>query len=200
MGGQAFPVALDVMDKASVVDAIAAATREFGPIDILVNSAGIAVEGSVLDQTEKHWDAVLDTNLKGAFLVATEVARQMRSAGKGGSLINIASILGLRQASRVASYAVSKAGLVQLTQIMALELARYNIRVNALAPGYIETDLNHEFLASPAGLSMVKRIPQRRFGKSEDLDAPLLLLASDDSRYMTGVVVVVDGGHLVSTL
>jgi len=124
----------------------------------------------------------------------------MCSAGKGGSLINIASILGLRQAGHVASYAVSKSGLVQLTQVMALELARYDIRVNALAPGYIETDFNRAFLASPAATALVKRIPQRRFGKCEDLDAPLLLLASDDSRYMTGVVLAIDGGHMVSTL
>jgi NAD(P)-dependent dehydrogenase (short-subunit alcohol dehydrogenase family) len=199
-GGRAFPIVLDVLDGKSVAGAIASAARELGAIDILVNNSGVASNGGLLEQTEQQWDSALDTNLKGAFLIATEVARHMRALHRGGSIINIASILGLRQASQVAPYAVSKAGLVQLTKTMALEWARFAIRVNALAPGYIETDLNRELWTTEAGRALVKRIPQRRLGQPADLDGALLLLASEASRYMTGSVIAVDGGHLVSTL
>jgi NAD(P)-dependent dehydrogenase (short-subunit alcohol dehydrogenase family) len=199
-GGRALPVTLDVLDAGSVRTAIARAVKEAGSIDILVNNAGSTSNGEILDQSEAQWDSVIDTNLKGAFLVATEVARHMRNANRAGSIINIASILGLRQSGRVAPYAVSKAGLIQLTKVMALELARYDIRVNALAPGYIETDLNREFWRTPAGEALVKRIPQRRLGNLEDLEGAFLLLASDASRYITGSVIAIDGGHLVSTL
>jgi NAD(P)-dependent dehydrogenase (short-subunit alcohol dehydrogenase family) len=199
-GGRACAMRLDVLDIESIRQAIAAAMSQFGPIDVLVNNSGVTLSADVLEQSETQWDNVLDTNLKGAFLVASEVARQMRGLNRGGSIINISSILGLRQAGHVAAYAVSKAGLVQLTKVMALELARFGIRVNALAPGYIETDLNREFWASPAGAAMLKRIPQRRLGQPEDLDGALLLLASDASRYMTGSIIAIDGGHLVNTL
>jgi NAD(P)-dependent dehydrogenase (short-subunit alcohol dehydrogenase family) len=118
----------------------------------------------------------------------------------GGSIVNVGSILGLRVASQVPSYAASKAALIQLTKAMALELARHRIRVNALAPGYIETGINREFFASDAGQAMIKRIPQRRIGTPDELDAPLLLLASDAGSYMTGSVVTVDGGHVVNSL
>jgi NAD(P)-dependent dehydrogenase (short-subunit alcohol dehydrogenase family) len=199
-GARALSVALDVRNRQSVQRAVDLVVEELGGIDILVNNSGVTTLGGVLEQSEIQWDEVLETNLKGAFLVATEVARRMRSSMRGGSIINIASILGVRQAGQVAPYAVSKSGLIQLTKIMAQELARIGIRVNALAPGYIETDLNREFLNSEGGVALVKRIPQRRWGKPEDLDGPLLLLASDASRYMTGSVIVVDGGHLVSAL
>ena len=187
-------LALDVRDASAVREAVSGA----GAIDILVNNAGIARDGGALAQTEADWDAVIDTNLKGAFLVAQTVAETMR--GRGGTIINIASVLGLRQSGGVIAYAVSKAGLIQLTGTLALELARHGIRVNALAPGYFDTALSHDFLASPAGEALVKRIPQRRLGRLEDLDGPLLLLASDASRYMTGATIAVDGGHLVSSL
>jgi len=124
----------------------------------------------------------------------------MQAAGRGGSIINVASILGLRQGGHVATYAISKAGLIQMTKQLALELARDGIRVNALAPGYVETELNKEFFASPPGEALIKRIPQRRLGRLEDLDGPLLLLVSDASRFMTGSVLAVDGGHLLSSL
>jgi NAD(P)-dependent dehydrogenase (short-subunit alcohol dehydrogenase family) len=199
-GGRAFAVPLDVLDRGSVQESVTAAIQEFGSIDILVNNSGITSAAEVLEQTEERWDAVVDTNLKGTFLVSTEVTRHMRLAERGGSVVNIASILGLRQAGHVAPYAVSKAGLIQLTKVMALELARFSIRVNALAPGYIETDLNREFWATAAGAAMLKRIPQRRLGQPNDLEGPLLLLASDASRYMTGSVIAIDGGHLVSSL
>jgi NAD(P)-dependent dehydrogenase (short-subunit alcohol dehydrogenase family) len=198
--GRASAVALDVSDNRSVREAISKSNRVAGPIDVLVNNAGITTEAPVLEQTEEQWDAVIDTNLKGAFLVATEVARTLRALKRGGNIINVASILGLRQSASVAPYAVSKAGLIQLTKILALELARFSIRVNAIAPGYIDTELNHAFWATNAGLALIKRIPQRRLGMPTDLDGPLLLLASSASRYMNGAMLSVDGGHLVNAL
>lgn len=199
-GGQAVAVPLDVTDAASVRDGVREAASALGGLDILVNNAGTTVSKAALDHTEEDWDRVLDTNLKGAFLVAQEAARAMKERGNGGSIVNIASILGLRVAGHVAAYAASKAALVQLTQALALEWARHGIRVNALAPGYMETDLNRDFLATDAGQALIKRVPQRRLGRLSDLDGPLLLLCSDASAYMTGAVVPVDGGHLVNTL
>lgn len=179
---------------------IAAPAEPIAPVDILVNNAGIAREGQLLDLSEDDWDAVLDTNAKGIFLMTQAVARAMQARGVGGSIINIASILGLRQGGMVASYAASKAAAIQFTKVSALELARFGIRVNAIAPGYVATDLNAEFFESDAGRAMIKRIPQRRLGELEDLDGPLLLLASASSSYMTGSVIEVDGGHLVGSL
>src|SRR5690606_23323367 len=146
----------------------------------------------------EDWDYVVGTNLRGAALVAMAAARKMKANGGGGSIINIASILGLRQGGQVSAYAVSKAGVIQLTKSMALDLARDRIRVNALAPGYFDTELNHDFFQSDAGQALIKRVPLRRLGRMEDLDGPLLLLASDASAFMTGSVIAVDGGHLVS--
>ncbi|WP_247887993.1 SDR family NAD(P)-dependent oxidoreductase, partial [Azospirillum brasilense] len=199
-GGQAIAVPLDVTDAASVRDGVREAAGALGGLDILVNNAGATVAKPALDYAEEEWDRVIDTNLKGAFLTAQETARVMREQGRGGSIVNIASILGLRVAGHVVAYTASKAGLVQMTQALALEWARYGIRVNALAPGYMETDLNRDFLATDAGQALIRRVPQRRLGRLADLDGPLLLLCSDASAYMTGAVVPVDGGHLVSTL
>lgn len=187
---------LDVTDPA----AIEAVTERLGPVDILVNNAGLVREAAAMDQSEDDWDAVIDTNLKGMFLMAQAAGRAMRERGRGGAIINIASILGLRQAGGVLPYAVSKAGAIQLTKTLALEWARFGIRVNALAPGYLDTELNAAFWDSEAGKTLVRRIPQRRLGRLEDLDGPLLLLASDASAYMTGAVLTVDGGHLVGSL
>ena len=193
--GRAHCVALDVTNAASR----AALVENAGPVDILVNNAGLVREGPALTHAEADWDMVMDTNLKGMFFLAQALAPGMRARG-GGSIINVASILGLRQAGGVVSYAVSKAGVVQLTKTLALEWARHGIRVNAIAPGYIDTELNRDFWQTDAGKALIQRIPQRRLGQLEDLDGPLLLLASDASRYMTGAVLAVDGGHLVNTL
>lgn len=196
LGDQAQASELDVRNPASI-DAL---WDRVGAVDILVNNAGVTLTRPLLDQDESDWNDIVDTNLKGAFLVARGAARQMKAAGLGGSIINIASILGLRQAGQVSTYAISKAGLVQMTKVMALELARYDIRVNALCPGYIDTPLNRDFWETEAGKALIRRIPQRRIGNLEDLDGPLLLLASDASRFMTGAEIAVDGGHLVSSL
>jgi len=199
-GGEAVVVPLDVSDPASVAAAVERSAAALGPISVLVNNAGVAVTKPVLEQTEDDWMGVVEVNLNGAWRVAQAVARHMKAQGQGGSIVNIASILGLRVSAQVPAYAASKAGLIHLTKALALELARHNIRVNALAPGYIETDINRDFFASDAGQALIRRVPQRRLGKPEHLDGPLLLLASDASEFMTGSTLVVDGGHVVNTL
>ena len=198
---RAFAVSLDVTDRASIAACFDEIERRAGgPADIVVNNAGVTVTKPALQQTEDDWDAVVGTNLKGSWMVAQEAARRLVAADRSGSLVNVASILGERVAGGVAPYAVSKAGLVQATKALALELARHRIRVNAILPGYVVTDLNREFLDSEAGQKLRARIPTRRFGQLADLDGPLLLLASDAGSHMTGAVLAVDGGHLVSSL
>ncbi len=191
---------LDVTDAAAIERGLDAAEKALGPVTLLINNSGVAAAGMASEILEAEWDRVLDTNLKGAWLCSSAFARRRIAAQEPGVIVNIASILGLRAAGGVAAYGASKAALVQLTQNMAFELARHRIRVNALAPGYISTDINRDFLETPAGQALVKRVPQRRLGDPADLDGPLLLLASDASRFMTGAVIPVDGGHLVSTL
>jgi NAD(P)-dependent dehydrogenase (short-subunit alcohol dehydrogenase family) len=199
-GGKAIAVRLDVASADSVAAALEQATGEVGAPDIVVNNAGVAQAKPSLALTEADWRQVLDTNLDGAWRVAQGCARAMIAAKKGGSIVNIASILGLRVATSLLAYATAKAALLQATRALALEWARHGIRVNAIAPGYIETEMNRGFFRTEAGEAMVKRVPQRRIGSPADLDGALLLLASPASAYMTGAVVVVDGGHLVSSL
>ena len=199
-GGQAQAVVMDVADRAGIEAALDAAEARFGPVRVLVNNAGITATTPTLDLTEAEWDGVIDTNLKGVFLVAQATARRMVAAKGGGSIVNVASILGLRVAGGLAPYAASKAAVLQLTKSMALDWARHGIRVNALAPGYVRTELNGAFFDSEPGKALIKRVPQRRLGEAGELDGALLLLASDAGSYMTGSVIAVDGGHLVSGL
>lgn len=197
-GGCAVPVQVDVTDGKSVKMCLETTENTLGPIDILVNNAGIAVTKPMLEHAEEDWDSVLDTNLKGVWLMAQEVARRMVRREQSGSIINIASVLGERGISQLPGYCASKGGIINLTRAMAVELAPHGIRVNAVAPGYIETDMNRQFFSTQAGQRLIKRIPQRRLGQVEDLDGILLLLASDASRYMTGGVITIDGGQSAS--
>jgi len=195
-GRKASSISMDVSSR----DSVSAGFDQIGACDIVINNAGITVTRALLDQTEADWDSVIDTNLKGCWLVATEAARRLRAAEKPGAIVNVASILGERVAAGVAPYAISKAAVIQATKVMALELARYQIRVNALLPGYVVTDLNRDFLQSEAGEKLRSRIPTRRFGDMTDLDGPLLLLCSDAGVGMTGSCLTVDHGHLLSSL
>ena len=197
-GGRAVAVQMDVTDLSSITAAIDDAEAKLGPVSVLINNAGIAVEKLAVDQTEADWDAVIGANLKGAYFTATEIARRMIARRQDGNIVNIASVLGFGVMKFLSPYTISKAGIIQATKAMALELAPNNIRVNALAPGYIDTDINHDVWTTPAGEKLVKRIPQRRVGHESDLDGAILLLASNASRYMTGSVVTVDGGFLLT--
>lgn len=199
-GFKGYSLALDVTDVSSIRNCIAEAADKTGGLDILVNNAGIAVAKPALECDQGDWDSVIDTNLSGAWYVAQAVARSMAEKNRGGSIINIASILGMRVANHLPAYVAAKAGLIHLTKALALEWSRYQIRVNALAPGYILTEINREFFATELGQATIMRIPQRRIGKPEDLDGALLLLASDASSFMTGSVITVDGGHAVNSL
>ena len=200
-GGRALPVELDVMDACSVARAVRIAKEELGAMTILVNNAGVPPRALTLEMEEEEWDRVVGTNLKGAWLVAREIGRHMVAHGRGGRIINIASVLGWKTvAKRIQSYGVSKAGLVSMTETMALELAGDGILVNAIAPGYIRTELNDAFLDSHAGQRIRKRVAVGRFGEAADLDGALLLLAGPAGAYLTGAVIGIDGGLTLSTL
>jgi len=193
-GGKAATVALDVTDKAAIPAAFDAAEAAFGPVDILVNNAGVAVEAMLVDMTAEEWRKVLDTDLDGVFFVGQEAARRMGAAG-GGAIVNIASAIAFHVSKTLGAYAVAKAGVVQLTKAMALELAGSNVRVNAICPGYIETEINSAFFATDRGQQMIQRhVPMKRLGNTGDLDGALLLLSSDAGAFITGESIIVDGG------
>jgi NAD(P)-dependent dehydrogenase (short-subunit alcohol dehydrogenase family) len=201
LGPRAVAVPLDVTDPASIAPAFDAAEAALGgPCDILVNNAGIAVTKPFLQQGIEDWDAVMSVNLRGCFLLGQEAAKRLAAAQQPGCIVNIASVLGERIIPGVAGYTAAKAGLLHLTRQMAVELARFGIRVNAIAPGYVATDINRDFFASEPGQAMIRRIPQRRLGNPDDLTGPLLLLASAAGAHMTGATVTVDGGHSVNPL
>jgi NAD(P)-dependent dehydrogenase (short-subunit alcohol dehydrogenase family) len=200
-GGKAICLELDVTDSLSVTNCVRETMSEFGAPDILVNNAGIAKQDFITDISEEDWDAVLDTNLKGVFMMAQAAAKSMINAGKPGSIINIASILGLRVSKALASYIAAKSAVVQLTKAMAIEWSRYDIRVNALAPGYFITEINQDqFAEGRADEFLKQRVPMGRVGELHEIDGPLLLLASGAGSYMTGSIIAVDGGHVCSSL
>jgi NAD(P)-dependent dehydrogenase (short-subunit alcohol dehydrogenase family) len=198
-GGNAMCVAMDITNETQIAAGFDAA-KGFGGVSILVNNAGTVAEPTLLELEESEWDKVLDTNLKGAWLVAREAARRMIEAGTGGSVINIASILGSAVQKGTGPYSASKAALIHMTRVMALEWAKYSIRVNAIAPGYFATDMASDFLETEVAQKMIKRIPQRRLGGLEDLSGAILLLASGASAYMTGTTITVDGGHSMAVI
>jgi NAD(P)-dependent dehydrogenase (short-subunit alcohol dehydrogenase family) len=199
-GGECLPIACDVTSSDSVAAAVARAETELGPLTILVNNAGVVVAKPVLQHTEEEWDYVLDTNLKGAWLMSREFAQHLVDRQRPGRIVNIASVLGVRTIARVPSYTAAKAGLIHLTRVLAMELARHGILVNAIAPGYVETDFNRDFLRSEAGKKLEARIPLRRVARPDDLDGAMLLLVSPAGAYITGAVIAVDGGHAVAAI
>jgi 3-oxoacyl-[acyl-carrier protein] reductase len=198
VGGKAIAVAADVRDRAAMTAAFDAAEQAFGTVTILVNNAGVVTSGRAVTLAEEEWRRVLATNLDAVFYWAQEAARRMLAAGKGGAIVNIASVLGFGVDKGVVAYATAKAGVIQLTKALALELAFKGIRVNAIAPGWIVTELNRDYLASERGATLKREIPIGRFGEERDLDGPLLLLVSDAGRFVTGATIVADGGQMVA--
>ncbi|HEY2134479.1 MAG TPA: glucose 1-dehydrogenase [Xanthobacteraceae bacterium] len=197
-GGRAVAISADVLDRAAMVRAFDEAEKAFGTVTILVNNAGVAHAGRAVELSETDWRRVLSTNLDAVFYWAQEAARRMLAAGQKGAIINIASVLGFGVAKGVVAYTTAKAGVIQVTKALGLELGFKGIRVNAIAPGWFVTELNHEYLTSEAGRALTRDIPVGRFGQDGDLDGALLLLASDAGRYVTGATIVVDGGQMVA--
>jgi len=200
-GGEVMAVALDVTSRVSVETAFDLARQSFGVVDVVINNAGVGGAVKALEVTEQDWSTMISTNLDGVWRVAQCAAQRMAKEGKGGSIINIASILGERVGTGLSHYCAAKAGVLQLTKALALEFARYDIRVNAIAPGYFQTEMNDSYFNSEKGQAYIKSaVPMRKLGQMEQLDGPLLLLASAAGSFMTGATLVVDGGHLVSSL
>ena len=197
-GGEAHATALDVARPDGVAAAFDDLEAALGPATVVVNNAGIPSSSRFVEMPEAEWRSVLDVNLDGVFRVGQEAARRMKASGSGGSIINISSVLGLMVLNRLSAYAVSKAAVIQLTKAMALELVRDGIRVNAIAPGYISTEMNDSFLTSDSGQKLLAKVPMARAGHLHELDGPLLLLASDLGTYMTGSTIAVDGGSLLA--
>lgn len=201
-GGDAHVVELDVTDPRSIAAAVAHAETEMGAIDILVNNSGVSTTQRLLDVTPEDFDFVMGTNTRGAFFVAQEVARRMiaRARGEapgtytGGRIVNVASMAGLRVLSQIGVYAMSKAAVIHMTRAMALEWGRFGINVNALCPGYIDTEINHHHWESPAGQKLVQMLPRKRVGKPEDLDAVLVMLCANQSHFVNGAVIAADDG------
>jgi 3-oxoacyl-[acyl-carrier protein] reductase len=196
-GGRAFAVEADVTDRAAMARAFDAAEKAFGTVTILVNNAGIAHGGRAVEMPPEEWRKILSTNLDAVFFWAQEAARRILAANKQGAIVNIASVLGLAVSKGAVAYAAAKAGVVQTTKALAVELAFKGVRVNAIAPGWFVTEMNDEYLTSDAGVAIKREIPMGRFGNPGDLDGALLLLTSDAGSYITGATIVVDGGQVV---
>jgi 3-oxoacyl-[acyl-carrier protein] reductase len=197
-GGRALAISADVVDPGAMRKAFDQAQAAFGCVSILVNNAGVAHSTRAVELTEEEWQRVIATNLDAVFFWSQEAARRMLAAGERGAIINIASVLGFGVAKGTVAYAVAKAGVIQLTRALGLEWAFKGVRVNAIAPGWVVTDINRDYLTSEAGASLKREIPVGRFGEERDLDGALLLLASDAGRYMAGTTIVVDGGQMVA--
>ena len=197
-GGRALAVAADVLDRDAMTRAFDAAEKAFGTVTILVNNAGVAHANRAVEMPQAEWRRVVGTDLDAVFFWAQEAARRMLAAGKAGAIVNIASVLGFGVAKGTAAYAVAKAGVIQLTKALGLELAFKGIRVNAIAPGWIVTELNRDYLLSEQGAAIKREIPVGRFGEERDLDGALLLLVSDAGRFIAGTTIVVDGGQMVA--
>lgn len=193
-GGRAVAVAMDVTDVASIRAGVAAAEAALGPVGILVNNSGISGEQRLLDVDEETFDRTFDTNLRGAFFVAQAVAASMIRTGVAGRIVNVASTAGLRPVARIGVYSMSKAGLVMMTRAMAVEWARHGINVNAICPGYIETEINAHHWSTEGGRKLVQMLPRRRLGRPEDLDAALMMLVSDAAGFVNGAVIAADDG------
>ena len=200
LGERASALAMDVTDEQSILAGFERLAANGTICDVVINNAGISGSSMLLQMETTEWDSVIEVNLRGPFLVAREAARRLVAAKRSGSIVNIASILGLRVSPALAPYMASKAGLIHLTRSMAFEFARYGIRVNALCPGYFETEINSDFLKTEYAQASLKRVPQRRIGDLRDLTGPLLLLASDAGAFMTGEAVVVDGGQSINSM
>ena len=197
-GGKAVAIEADVLDRAAMTRAFDAAERALGPVTILVNNAGVAHSTRAIELSEEEWRRVIGTNLDAVFFWAQEAAKRMLAAKTKGAIVNIASVLGFGVSKGTAAYATAKAGVVQITKALGLELAFRGVRVNAIAPGWFVTEINRDYLESEQGKAMTRDIPVGRFGQDGDLDGALLLLASDAGAYMAGTTVVVDGGQMVA--
>ena len=201
-GGDAHVVALDVTDIASIKSAVAHAETEVGPIDILVNNSGVSTTQRIQDVSEDDYDYIFNTNTKGAFFVAQEVGKRMLARAKGaapgtytgGRIINIASVAGLKVLPQIGAYCMSKAAVVQMTRSMALEWGRFGINVNAICPGYIDTEINHKHWQTEQGLKLIQMLPRKRVGQPQDLDALLVMLCSNQSHFINGAVISADDG------
>ena len=197
-GGRAVAIGADMLDHKAIVRAFDEAEEAFGTITIVVNNAGVAHAHRAVELSEEEWRRVVGTNLDAVFYCAQEAARRMLAAGKGGAIVNISSVLGFGVSKGTVAYAVAKAGVIQLTKALGLELAFKGIRVNAIAPGWFVTEINRDYLASDEGRKLTRDIPVGRFGQDGDLDGALLLLASDAGAYIAGATIVCDGGQMVA--